>query len=168
MGDFPDYFQMASWPASSANYKKNELGMTDEEMFRMLSYFDTKNLATMIKCPTYMNFSLQDNVCPPHTNWAAFNNLVSTDKQYSVNPTLGHQGPANWRNEYSSFFSAHMKEPESINIIQVQPIHDNAIYNLWGIRVEGTISTQPKGIYIQNRRKIAKFWPQVHLLSGTC
>ena len=156
MGDFPDYFQIASWPGGSARAKKEELGMSDEEMFRMLSYFDTKNLATMITCPTYMNFSLQDNVCPPHTNWAAYNNLGSTDKRYSVNPTQGHQGPPNWRNEYMTFFAAHMKETGSVNDVQIDPNENDAIYNLQGIQVKGTWDTLPKGIYIQNGEKKAK------------
>ena len=80
MGDFPDYFQIAPWPANVANAKRVQLGMTEEEMYCMLSYFDTKNLATMITCPVYMDFSLQDNVCPPHTNWASYNNLKSEEK----------------------------------------------------------------------------------------
>lgn len=157
MSDFPDNFQIASWPGGAAIAKKNELSMSDDEMYRMLSYFDIKNLATMVTCPTYMNFSLQDNICPPHTNWAAYNNLGSTDKQYSVNPTQGHQGSPDWRSEYMAFFEAHMREPGSVDEVQTDSNPNKAIYNMQGIRVGEAWDTLPKGIYVRNGEKIAKF-----------
>ena len=46
LGDYPDYFQIAGWPANVA--KENQGSMTDEQMYAFLSYFDTKNLATKI------------------------------------------------------------------------------------------------------------------------
>ena len=40
--------------------------MSDEEMYKFLSYLDTKNLATLVTCPVTTAMGLQDPVCPPH------------------------------------------------------------------------------------------------------
>jgi cephalosporin-C deacetylase len=104
MGDFPDYFDITSWPASVA--RENQGSMTDEEMFAFLSYFDTKNLATMVSCPVITSIGLQDNVCPPHTNIAPYNNVqtAEADKQMVYNPELQHQVNGDWYTTYMAFF----------------------------------------------------------------
>ena len=159
MGDFPDYFQITSWPANVANSKRVQLGMTEEEMYSMLSYFDVKNLATMITCPVYMDFSLQDNVCPPHTNWASYNNLKSTEKKYLVNPTLGHETAANWWNLLFSWFKENMKRADDIEAFSLHSTNDDLlpVYNLQGVMVApaGTpLSTLPRGVYVIGGRKV--------------
>jgi cephalosporin-C deacetylase-like acetyl esterase len=37
-----------------------------------------------------MAFGLQDPTCPPHTNFAIYNNLGSAEKHYFCVPTCGH------------------------------------------------------------------------------
>ena len=86
-----------------------ELGMSDEEMYKFLSYFDTKNLATRISCPVIASSNLQDGTCPPHTNLAPYNNLLSTDKEIHFYPLLQHVIPSDWPSKTSTFFKAHMK-----------------------------------------------------------
>ena len=107
MGDFPDYFQVGSWPASVA--KANQGTMTDAEMYAFLSYFDTKNLATMIKCPVITSIGLQDNVCPPHTNIAPYNNVKTpaADKEIVFNAELLHQVNASWSTTYNTFLQSY-------------------------------------------------------------
>ncbi|MCR5152987.1 MAG: acetylxylan esterase [Prevotella sp.] len=158
MGDFPDYFKVASWPGNAAQAERQRQGMPEEEMFTMLSYFDTKNLATLITCPTYMNYSLQDNVCPPHINWAAYNNLASTEKKYLTNPALGHQTASNWNSEFMTFFKAHLKSNNTTGITTITTTRqdNDDIYNMQGVRMTGTLSTLPHGIYIQGGRKIIR------------
>ena len=107
MGDFPDYFELSSWPASVA--RANQGDMTDDEMYAFLSYFDTKNLAATIDCPVIACIGLQDNVCPPHTNIAPYNNLQSTDKELILNPENDHRAGATWYNDYMDFFKAREK-----------------------------------------------------------
>ena len=56
MGDFPDYFDIVSWPghvakSCQAAINKNGGSMTDADMYAFLSYYDTKNLATSITSP---------------------------------------------------------------------------------------------------------------------
>lgn len=104
-----------------------------------------------------MNFSLQDNTCPPHTNWAAYNNFGSSEKHYLTNPTLGHTTAENWRTEYSSFFASHLKaDANAVKNVPVSRQEDDAIYDLRGVRYHGSLSTIPSGIYIQQGRKIVK------------
>lgn len=103
MGDFPDYFSIVTWPGNTAKASKGS--MTDEEMYAFLSYFDTKNLATRISCPVIANLGLQDGTCPPHTNMAPYNNLLSTDKEMHYYPEMGHAIPADWEGKYLKFFN---------------------------------------------------------------
>ena len=156
MGDFPDYFKVASWPGNVAEAERKKAGMSEDEMYRMLSYFDTKNLATMITCPVYMNYSLQDNVCPPHTNWAPFNNLASSEKKYQTNPTLGHSTSNTWWNDYHQFFKEHLKETNGIKEIKTDNNKNETVYNLNGMAMNMSIDSLPKGIYIHNGLKIIK------------
>ena len=87
------------------------LGMTDEEMYRFLSYFDTKNLATRIPASTAVMAcsGLMDGTCPPHTNIAPFNNLATKDKEYYFYPKMTHEIPGDWNSKMSIFFKERIK-----------------------------------------------------------
>ena len=90
LGDYRDYYKIVWWPVHEVTDTADAEGLDREELFQMLSYFDIKNLAPRIKCPTYMAFGLQDPTCPPHTNFAIYNNLGSKEKHYLCVPTCGH------------------------------------------------------------------------------
>ena len=107
LGDFPDYFNIVGWPAETA--KANQGDMTDEEMYAFLSYFDTKNLATRISCAVIACSGLQDGTCPPHTNLAPYNNLLTEDKEMYYYPEMGHEIPGNWNSKIMNFFKERMK-----------------------------------------------------------
>lgn len=104
MGDFPDYFQVAAWPASVAMSCRDRLGLTDGQMYAFLSYFDTKNLASMISCPVIQAIGLQDNICPPHTNMAPYNNLTVANKKLVVNTGCAHSVPSSWFGQFNDWF----------------------------------------------------------------
>ena len=122
MGDFPAYFQVGAWPASVARAEQAELGLTDEQMYAFLSYFDTKNLATLVTCPVLTAMGLQDPVCPPRTNFAPYVNFRSEEKQYVVNPECQHETPAGWYNQYMDFFTSHLKNTQEPTVVEI---------NLW-------------------------------------
>ena len=107
LGDFPDYFNIVSWPAETA--KANKGSMTDEEMYAFLSYFDTKNLATRISAAVIACSGLQDGTCPPHTNLAPYNNLQTEDKVIYYYPEMGHEIPSDWNKKIMTFFKERMK-----------------------------------------------------------
>ena len=107
LGDYPDYFAITGWPGNVA--KENQGTMTDEEMYAFLSYFDTKNLATRISAAVHASSGLKDTTCPPHTNFAPFNNLNTQDKVMIVEPEMGHSYPSGWEASWKKFFQERMK-----------------------------------------------------------
>ncbi len=107
LGDYPDYFEIVSWPGNVA--EDNQGTMSDEEMYAFLSYFDTKNLATKISCAVHASSGLADGTCPPHTNFAPFNNLNTEDKVMIIEPKMGHSYPSGWESKWRAFFKERMK-----------------------------------------------------------
>lgn len=105
LGDFPDYFKIVDWPGSSYKSAAKKAGLTDEEMYAFLSYYDTKNLATRISCAVLATSGLMDGTCPPHTNIAPFNNLQTpaADKEYHFYPNMTHDYPKNWYSMIENF-----------------------------------------------------------------
>ena len=96
LSDFEDYFKVAPWPGNEfIEYVQTEYKMTWEEVFSVLSYFDIKNLAGWINCPLFMGVGLVDDVCPPHINFAAYNQ-VKSEKHYVIYPYAGHGLPADF------------------------------------------------------------------------
>ena len=104
LGDYPDYFQIVGWPAETAKAEAKKKGMTDEEMYAFLSYFDTKNLATRIHCAVLGTSGLQDGTCPPHTNIAPYNLIQNPDKEYHFYPEMQHEYPKNWWSMIGNFW----------------------------------------------------------------
>lgn len=154
MGDFPDYFQVGSWPAYTARQQQAKLGLSDADMYAFLSYFDTKNLAERITCPVIMASGLQDPVCPPHTNFAPYNNIKVGDKQYIVYPSSKHETPSSWYDTYMQFFRKHLKNTTSVITPFDSSTNENKpIYNLYGMRVNKGF----KGIIIQNGKKYLNY-----------
>lgn len=93
LSDFEHYFQVASWPGNEfKNYVEVEKKQTWKQVYATLSYIDIKNLAPWIKSPMLMGVGLVDDVCPPHINFAAYNQ-VKSEKSYIVYPLSGHGLP---------------------------------------------------------------------------
>ncbi len=133
MGDFPDYFKVGAWPASVAKEQQAKKNISDEDMYKFLSYFDTKNLAPYITCPVKTAMGLQDPVCPPHTNFAPYNNLKVEDKQYVVNGDCKHQTPSTWYNECLGFFKKHIKEDKEYATINLNVWKGNLSIDSWNV-----------------------------------
>ena len=62
-----------------------------DEMFEMLGYIDVANLTPRIKAETYMFLTLMDDICPPSTQFAAYNRIVAK-KSCEIYPNHGHEG----------------------------------------------------------------------------
>lgn len=114
MGDFPDYFVIAAsdgggFPSMAQECRK-KLGWEEAQMYEFMSYFDTKNLATRISCPIFGNIGLVDNICPPHTNIAPYNNALTPadKKQMTFYPAMGHSVPSGWEKKYTDFFKLYL------------------------------------------------------------
>jgi len=90
LGDWVGYLETTEW--AHDNYPKLlkvHPDLTFAGINRLLSYFDTMNMAEWITCPVFMSVGLQDDVCPPRTSFAPYN-AVKSKKEYRVYPFAGH------------------------------------------------------------------------------
>lgn len=62
----------------------------EEEVFTKLGYIDVKNLAKYVKSEVMFTATLLDNICPPSTQFAAYNRLTSK-KSLRVYNDFGHE-----------------------------------------------------------------------------
>lgn len=69
-------------------YDPNHLN--EDKTFHTLGYIDIKNLAKRVKAQVFMGITLMDTVCPPSTQFAAYNNL-ETDKKKIIFYDHGHE-----------------------------------------------------------------------------
>lgn len=63
----------------------------EAEVFNALGYIDNQHLAARIRARILMPLGLMDTVCPPSTQFAAFNKITSP-KDVLVYPDFGHEG----------------------------------------------------------------------------
>ncbi len=106
LSDFRDYFKVAGWPAGEFfQYFKEHPGIPEDEIYNTLGYIDIKNLAPWIKAPVFMSIGLKDKTCPPHINFAAYNQL-DVPKRYLVYPGAGHGLPG----EYHGAMMEYLRE----------------------------------------------------------
>ena len=62
----------------------------EEEIFTLLGYIDNQHIAHRIKAKTLMFTGLMDNICPPSTQFAAYNKITSP-KEVVIYPDYGHE-----------------------------------------------------------------------------
>ncbi|MEZ0537692.1 acetylxylan esterase [Caldicellulosiruptoraceae bacterium PP1] len=63
----------------------------EDEIFERLGYIDVQHLASRIKGEVMMATGLMDTICPPSTQFAAFNKIQSK-KQVLIYPDFTHEG----------------------------------------------------------------------------
>ena len=63
----------------------------ENEIFTRLGYIDCQHLAKRIKAQVLMGVGMMDTVCPPSTQFAAYNKITSK-KDYVLYPDFGHEG----------------------------------------------------------------------------
>ncbi len=63
----------------------------EDEIFTRLGYVDVQYLAPRIRAKTVMATGLMDTVCPPSTQFAAFNKITS-EKSLRIYPDFAHEG----------------------------------------------------------------------------
>lgn len=62
----------------------------EDEVFNKLGYIDVQNLAGRISGEVMMSVGLMDTICPPSTQFAAYNKITSS-KQLVIYPDFGHE-----------------------------------------------------------------------------
>ena len=63
----------------------------EEAVFTKLGYIDLQHLAGRIRGETMMLVGLMDTICPPSTQFAAYNK-ITVKKRYELWPDFGHEG----------------------------------------------------------------------------
>ncbi|MHB8063193.1 MAG: acetylxylan esterase [Ruminiclostridium sp.] len=76
--EFNEYFRRNTSPEIELQAKKT------------LSYFDVMNLASKIKCHTWVSSGLVDDITPPSTVFSAYNHMVCS-KEISIHRYFGHE-----------------------------------------------------------------------------
>ena len=63
----------------------------EEDVWTKLGYIDNQHLAPRIRAKVLMIVGLMDQVCPPSTQFAAYNKITS-EKEMVLYPDFGHEG----------------------------------------------------------------------------
>ena len=77
----------------------------EEEIFTRLGYIDCQFLAPRIRAEVLMGTGLMDTVCPPSTQFAAYNKITSP-KQTVIYPDFGHEGLPGFQDRVFQFFTS--------------------------------------------------------------
>lgn len=108
LSDYKDYFAIAPWPKNDFDkFMEENKDYSWDHIYSLLSYFDIKNLAPWISCPLMMSVGIQDNVCPPHINFAAYNQ-VRTEKKWLAYPHSGHELPLEYFKTRKEFLGKYL------------------------------------------------------------
>jgi cephalosporin-C deacetylase len=79
----------------------------EDEIFNKLGYVDIQHLAPRIKAKIMMGTGLMDTVCPPSTQFAAYNKITS-EKEVVFYHEFGHEGLADHEDMVMQFFLANL------------------------------------------------------------
>jgi len=75
----------------------------EDEIFTKLGYIDIQHLASRIKADVVMGVGMMDTVCPPSTQFAAYNKIESP-KRLEIYPDFGHEGLPGINDKVIQFF----------------------------------------------------------------
>ncbi len=76
----------------------------EDEVFTRLGYIDVQHLVPRIRGRVMMTVGLMDTVCPPSTQFAAYNKIQS-EKELRVYPDFGHEVLPGRNDEIFQFMS---------------------------------------------------------------
>lgn len=82
---------VVDWPIIDIKkYVRSQPDLTLDKVLNNLEYFDTKNFATNLTCPTLLGIGLLDPLAPPAAEYAAYNNIPGK-KHIIIFRDLGHE-----------------------------------------------------------------------------
>ena len=85
-----DQAKDAYWELQQYFRQFDPLHEREEEIFTQLGYIDIQHLTRRIKAEVLMGVGLMDTVCPPSTQFAAYNKIQSK-KSLAIYPDYGHE-----------------------------------------------------------------------------
>ena len=75
-----------------------------EQWFERLGYIDVQHLAPRIRAETMMAVGLMDTICPPSSQFAAYNKITSP-KSRVIYPDFAHEHLPGWADRELAFFT---------------------------------------------------------------
>lgn len=105
MAAYAEKGRTGGYPHFGNKYK--DVKLTDE-VIATLQYYDVVNFARLVKCPTYMTWGYNDNVCPPTTSYAVWNTLTCPKEKY-LTPINEHWVSTETRYRQMRFLLNHCK-----------------------------------------------------------
>lgn len=75
----------------------------EDEIFTKLGYIDIQYLAPRIRAEVLMAVGLMDTICPPSSQFAAYNK-ISSAKRLEIFPDYGHEGLPGFNDKIIRFF----------------------------------------------------------------
>ena len=85
--------------------KFDPLHKRENEIFTKLGYIDVQHLCPRIKGEVFIGVGLMDTVCPPSTQFAAYNKIESK-KSMAIYPDYGHEGLPGHQDRVFQFMKA--------------------------------------------------------------
>ncbi|MBA2481263.1 MAG: acetylxylan esterase [Planctomycetes bacterium] len=76
----------------------------EQAIFTRLGYIDCQHLAKRIRARTLMAVGLMDSICPPSTQFAAYNKITAA-KDLVIYPDFGHEGLPGLADRISAFMA---------------------------------------------------------------
>lgn len=86
----------------------NHAGNPDPAVLEASRYFDAVNFASRTKAEAILSIGFIDAVCPPTTNFAAYNQLQG-NKRTVERPLMGHAAPQDIQNEFTEFVRSYVE-----------------------------------------------------------
>ena len=105
MAAYAEKGRTGGYPHFGRKYKDVTL---TPQVIQTLQYYDAVNFARLVKCPTYMTWGYNDNVCPPTTSYAVWN-VLSCDKTNYITPINEHWISQETRLRQMRFLLEHCK-----------------------------------------------------------
>ncbi|MFT3788365.1 MAG: acetylxylan esterase [Tepidisphaeraceae bacterium] len=77
----------------------------EQQIFEKLGYIDCQHLAPCIRARTFFGIGLMDAICPPSSQFAAYNK-IKAEKQYILYPDFGHETLPGFNDRVMQFMCA--------------------------------------------------------------
>jgi cephalosporin-C deacetylase len=91
MSDVHNLDKEVNWPLDDIRkYIKIRPGLTYDKVISNLEYYDSKNFATNLTCPTLIGIGLLDPLVPPNNAYAVYNS-IRVKKHIIIFRDLGHE-----------------------------------------------------------------------------
>ena len=111
LASFPDATRFGrTYPYNEINCYLRAYPDRKEQVLRTLSYFDAVNFTSRIHVPMAVGIPLNDTICPPQTQYAAYRNLAGPKDAWLI-PNASHGSPVEYLDREGAWLEKLMDLP---------------------------------------------------------